>query len=304
MEYDFELDYVKKQIHERKATKVLIQLPEGLKKYGKEILDELSTVCDPVLSADPCFGACDIVTMLGYLTIHFGHSEFNHPNTKNQPVIYVNVKSSKNVIPVVEKALPQLGKKVGIITTAQHVHTIPEVKEFLKRNGKEAFTGKGKGFATQEAQILGCDVNSALAVAKDVDCFLYIGSGRFHPIGMSGKTAKPVIQANPYSGEVSLMKPEAWDKEMHIRKEKAHKAETYAIITCSKPGQHFSDISYIRKKLEAKGKKAYTINLNLITPNVLDYLPFDAFVITACPRIVLDDWKNYKKPILLPGEID
>jgi 2-(3-amino-3-carboxypropyl)histidine synthase len=303
MEYDFELDYVKKEIQKRGAKNVLIQLPEGLKTYGKQILEELGSVCEPVLSAEPCFGACDIITMPDYLTVHFGHSEFNHPNTKDQPVIYANVKYLGSVLPVVEKALPQLGNKVGIITTAQHVHAIPEIKEFLKKNGKEGFTAKGRGFATQEAQILGCDVNAALAVAEDVDCFLYIGSGKFHPIGMSGKTQKPVIQANPYTNEVSEMKLSDWEKEMHIRKEKAHNAKSIAIITCSKLGQSFGSVEQIRKKIETDGRKSYVLNMDLITPDKLDYLPFDAFVITACPRIVLDDWKNYKKPILLPGEV-
>jgi len=51
-------------------------------------------------------------------------------------------------------------------------------------------------------------------------------------------------------------------------------------------------------------KKAYKIIIENITPDVLDYLPFDAFIITACPRIVYDDWKNYKKPVLLPNEYE
>lgn len=303
MDYDFELDRVRKEIKKRNAKKVLVQLPEGLKQYSKHILDELGVICEPVLSADACYGACDVQVLPGFdLTVHFGHSEFISQNTKGlKNVIYVNCKSNLDIKPVVEKAIPKLGKRVGIITTAQHVHKVDEVRKLLEKAGKKVFVGKSKTHASKEGQILGCDVNAALEVEGNVDSYLYIGSGRFHPLGL--KSNKLIIQANPYSEKVNVIKPGETDKEMWIRKEKAHKAKDIAIVISSKPGQHFSDVDNLKKRIENGGKKSYVVSMDEITPEKLDYLPYDAFVITACPRIVLDDWKNYKKPVLLPNEL-
>ena len=45
-------------------------------------------------------------------------------------IMHVYAKSNKDVLPVVSKALQFLGKKVGIVTTIQHLHKMEEVKEF------------------------------------------------------------------------------------------------------------------------------------------------------------------------------
>ena len=59
----------------------------------------------------------------------------------------------------------------------------------------------------------------------------------------------------------------------------------------------------LKKILEEKGYKAFIIVMDDITPEKLLGYQVDAFVITACPRIVVDDWKNYTKPLLLPEEV-
>ena len=79
-----------------------------------------------------------------------------------------------------------------------------------------------------------------------------------------------------------------------MRISKAMKAKNFAFVYSTKPWQ---------KLFKGKvPKTSYKIVMENISPDTLDYLPFDAFIITACPRIVLDDWKNYKKPVLSPNE--
>jgi len=103
---------------------------------------------------------------------------------------------------------------------------------------------------------------------------------------------------------VSSIDPEKVYREKFLRIAKAHDSRVFGVVIGTKPGQkNFEEGEKVRKKLERKGKKAYLIAMNEISPERLDYLPFDAFVITACPRIVMDDWKNYKKPLLLPEDI-
>ncbi|RLG21677.1 diphthamide biosynthesis enzyme Dph2 [Candidatus Micrarchaeota archaeon] len=287
MDYDFEFERVKKEIVRRKAKKVLVQLPEGLKQYAKEIMDKLSeTGAEIILSADPCYGACDIKVNYD-LTIHYGHTQM----IPSKNVVYVPCYSKKDVMPVVKKAEQLLPKSVGIVTTAQHLHKVAEVMNYLKKKSFSVHVHRN-------AQILGCDVSNALAIKDKVDGFLFIGSGLFHPQMLSFATKKKVIRADPYTGEVEKVE-ENWEKERYIRISKAVKASTFAIVIGEKPGQ-----KHLRQAMELKKKipNSYLISAENIKPELLDYLPFDAFVITACPRIVLDDWKNYKKALLLPDE--
>jgi 2-(3-amino-3-carboxypropyl)histidine synthase len=79
MTYDLELEKAVKSILKNKAKKVLIQLPDGLKPKGKEIVDFLveKTKAEIFLFGGTCFGACDIPDCKGYdLLIQFGHSKW------------------------------------------------------------------------------------------------------------------------------------------------------------------------------------------------------------------------------------
>ena len=41
-----------------------------------------------------------------------------------------------------------------------------------------------------------------------------------------------------------------------------------------------------------------------INPDVLlPYMDLDGFVVTACPRIAIDDSQMYKKPLITPKEL-
>ncbi len=289
--YDFEIKRINQEIKKRKAKRVLIQLPEGLKSEFVRIADSLDA--ETVLSGDPCFGACDIQTMPGTdLTIHFGHAKM----LDSDKVIYVEAHSDVDVTAVVEKAAKVLsGKTIGIVTTVQHVHELPKAQKILERRGKKVVIG---------GHVLGCDQANAEKIKQKVDEFLFIGSGRFHGLGVMYATGKKVLLADPYTGIVEGIDPAKAEKDKYLRKTKAMNASVYGVVVGAKPGQkNLAAAEKVLQRLKKEGKKAHIIIMNEIMPERLDYLPFDAFVITACPRIVIDDWKNYKKPILLPEEL-
>ena len=60
----------------------------------------------------------------------------------------------------------------------------------------------------------------------------------------------------------------------------------------------------LRRMLEENGRSADVIVLEEFHPDRL--LPFDAdaFVSTACPRIAIDDYLRYPKPLLTPVEVE
>jgi 2-(3-amino-3-carboxypropyl)histidine synthase len=212
--------------------------------------------------------------------------------------IFIPAYLKKDPLPSVEKALKRLRgyKRIGLIATAQHLNQLDGIRRFLSANGKISVEG---------GQILGCNLENARRIAENVDCFLYIGSGRFHPLKVSVSTDKPVVTANPYSNSSNVISQE--DKRRYIKRRKgrlmkALEAEIFGILISTKEGQfNMEKAVETQKRIRDKGKKALLFAGSEITPENL--LPFkvDAWVNTACPRLA-DDF--FDKPLLKPEELE
>jgi len=221
--FDFEEERVKLEIRNFGARRVLIQLPEGLKPkalYVAKIVEEMGVL--PIVSADPCYGACDLATteaenLKADLIIHYGHSKLiKHERV---PTIYVEARAIQHVDSVVEKAMPKLEKwhTIGLVTTVQHVQTLDEVRERLIRAGKTVVIGDA-GRLGYPGQIIGCDYTNATSVTSDVEAFLFVGGGRFHALGVALSTSKPTIVADPYDMTTFSVNKDA----ERIRRERCH----------------------------------------------------------------------------------
>lgn len=77
MEYDLELEKVVKIIKEKNAKTVLIQLADGLKPRGTEIVKYLehNTNATIFLWLETCYGVCDVPNVQMDLVVQFGHNE-------------------------------------------------------------------------------------------------------------------------------------------------------------------------------------------------------------------------------------
>ncbi len=216
----------------------------------------------------------------------------------NTKTIYIPCRSKKEVIPAVKSAIEILKnnnfKTVGLITTAQHLHELDNVKKFLEKNNINTLIG---------GQVLGCDQRAAELIENKIDAFLYIGSGRFHPLGVAVKTNKPVILCNPYSCECD----EISDDEKQNRKNKqkrrlmrAAAAKTIGILISTKPGQfNLKLANELKEKLENIGKSVFLFAGESINPENVPGFCVDAFINTACPRINED---HFEKAVINPGE--
>jgi 2-(3-amino-3-carboxypropyl)histidine synthase len=310
LDYDLKLELVCQTILKEHYKTILLQFPEGLKVIATKIKDfiEEKTQANIIISADPCFGACDIPFSNEGLQldmiVQFGHASM--PNLiSNLPVMFVEAHSKIDVMPVVKKALGSLSKRVGLITTVQHIQRIPDVADFLRDNGKEVQIGRGTGRVLHDGQVLGCNLTSATSISHDVDCFLFIGSGNFHAIGVELSTKKPVYIADPHLNEVRNIN-EIKDRllrQRHGAITQAQKAQSFGIIVGTKPGQVRLNLAYDLKKMaETYEKRAYIIIQNEITSEKLKGFSVEAFVSCACPRIAIDDFMRYSIPILTPQE--
>ena len=308
--YDFRLDEVLEKIKEIDAKVVGVQFPEGLKIHAVSVAERIENETGAVvlISGDPCYGACDVsdthMEGLADLIVHFGHIEF--PIDYKVPVLFIEAYSKIDINNILKKSLEFLQdyKKIGIVTTIQHLHLIDQMRDFLTRNGKEVVTEEGAG--TREGQVLGCNFSAIKDV--DADAFLFVGSGNFHALGITLFTEKPVFIADPYMNEVRTI-DEFRDRILRIRFAKITKAvdaQKFGIIVSSKRGQFRLDLAKSLKNMINKEKKeAFIIMLDNISPDLLlPYMDIDAFVVTACPRVAIDDANMYKKPLLTPKELE
>jgi len=305
--FDFEEERVKQEILRLGAKRVLIQLPEGLKTEAPRLARTIERFgVQPIISADPCYGACDLATTeaesLGVdLIVHYGHSKL--VKYERVPTIYVEARATVNVNDAVEKALPMLEewRKIGLATTVQHVQTLDGVKEILLSVGKTVVIGD-TGRLNYPGQVVGCDYSNAKSVAKDVEAFLFIGGGQFHAIGIALSTSRPTVVADPYDKRAFSVDREAQKiiKQRWASIEEAKKARRFAVLVGLKPGQKRLEEAYsIKQKLEENRKVVCLFVVREVVPEVLMEFPtVDAYVNTACPRISLDDASRFQKPVL------
>jgi len=309
--FDFEENRLRDEIARRGAKRVLIQLPEGLKTEGPRlaaVVEEAGATA--IVSADPCYGACDLALLdaevLGVdLIIHFGHSEMMQ--NERVPIIYIEAKARVDVKAAVDKAIPLLNhwKTIGLVTTVQHVHKLKEVEDMLQSAGKKVVIGEARGSVKYAGQVIGCDYSTAKSVSKGVDAFLFVGGGRFHAIGVALATGKPTVVADPYEERAYSVDREV---ERILRQRwasinEARKAEKFGILIGLKSGQRrFKEALAIKEKLKKSGKVTL-LALREVSPEALMEFPsIDAFVNTACPRISLDDASKFLKPVLTLNE--
>ena len=309
--FDFEEERIKQKIAKLGAKRVLLQLPEGLKQEGPSLAKTIEkTGALPIISSDPCYGACDLATAeaesLGVdLIVHFGHSKL--VKHEQVPTIYVETRAIITIAEVLEKAVPLLSKygKIGLVTTVQHVQTLDEAREILVHAGKTVVVGDA-GRVPYPGQVIGCDYSNVKSIANGVDVFLFIGGGRFHALGIALSTSKPTIIADPYENRAYSINEDVHKvlKQRYACIEEAGHAKTLGVLIGLKMGQkHLNEALKIKKTAEKTGKAAFLFAGREFSPETLFEFPsVDAFVNTACPRISLEAPSKFIKPVLTINE--
>jgi 2-(3-amino-3-carboxypropyl)histidine synthase len=309
--FDFEEERIKQEITKLGAKRVLLQLPEGLKPEGPRLAKIIEkTGALPIISADPCYGACDIATTeaehLGIdLILHFGHAKL--VKHEQVPTVYVEARATVTVDDAVEKSVPLLSKwdKIGLATTVQHVQALAHAREILVRAGKTVVIGDA-GRMNYSGQVSGCDYSNVRSIANDVEAFLFIGGGRFHALGIALSTSKPTIIADPYEKRAYSIDGEAQKilKQRWACIAEAEHAKTFGVIVGLKPGQkRLDDALKIKEIAEKNGKAAFLLAIREILPeSLMEFPTVDAYVNTACPRISLDAPSKFRKPVLTVNE--
>jgi 2-(3-amino-3-carboxypropyl)histidine synthase len=157
-----------------------------------------------------------------------------------------------------------------IITTIQY---LDEVKKL-------------KGYKIA-GQVLGC--NTEIIKNSKAQAFLYIGTGRFHPLIIAYRTKKKVYIFDPHTSNFSQIKQEDiqnFEKRKIGAMLKYFNADKVGILVSTKPGQY-----NLKKALEFQKKckkQSYIFLCNSIS-NLENFPDIQCWVNTACPRIFEDD---------------
>ncbi|MGD0643627.1 MAG: diphthamide biosynthesis enzyme Dph2 [Candidatus Bathyarchaeia archaeon] len=309
--FDFEEERIKQEITKLGAKRVLLQLPEGLKPEGPrlaKIVEKNGALA--IISADPCYGACDIAVSEGEslgvdLILHFGHSKLlKHEQI---PTVYIEARATVKVDEAVEQSLQLLGKyyRIGLATSVQHLQTLNQARDILIRSGKTVIIGDS-GQMSYPGQVTGCNYSNVKSIADKVEAFLFIGGGMFHALGIALSTSKPTFIADPYDNRAFSINAEAQKilKKRWACIEEAQRAKTFGVFVGLKPGQkRFDEALRIKKLAEQHGKVAYLLAVREIIPEtLLEFPSIDAYVNVACPRISLDAPAKFSKPVLTVNE--
>ena len=308
--FDFELETISRWISDGGYASVALQMPEGLKIRAPEISEfiERETGAVPVIVGRPCYGACDLFDYHGWADalVHFGHSPI--PSQGEDPnVLYVESRSDADVDDSILGSLSTLPGSVGLLATVQYLGLIPKVRRILESSGRSVHVGVGDSRICHPGQVLGCNCSAAEAVDDDVEGFLFIGEGDFHPLAAAFGMEKQVLVLNPVTGEVRDM-AEKRDRILRRRFaaiQGARDAQSFLVIVCSKVGQDRSELADgIVGLLRSHGRTAFKVVIEEVNPTALMSYQVDAFVNTACPRIAMDDAARYPKPMLTPPELE
>jgi len=193
------------------------------------------------------------------------------------------------------KVLPE---NIGYVTTVQFLDYNDEIKNFLESKGKKVFVDKKRQL--YDGQLLGCDQGGAEKVEQNVDAFLYIGTGKFHPLGVALKTIKEVFCYDPINAIMSKIDSNEVKRYNNKRKGaylKFLESNEIGLLVSIKPGQNnFKKAVELKEQL--KDKNCYIFVFDSLDFNQIENFPFiGCWVNTACNRI-LDDYEKFPKPLV------
>ncbi len=308
---DLQADRVLDTIKTMGYHSIALEGPEGLKPslIRLALKIEKETGVNVIVLGEPCRGPCDLrseaIREAIDAAFHFSHTQTTRSKVKVH-YIETRVPPSPNWDKKMQSLLKLLEqkKKIGLLTTPPYFELAEIVEKNLKKRGFTVIKEREAPFK-KAGQILGCDARPAESVESKVDVYLYVGDGLFHPVGVALKTGKPVLQIGPETGPIDV----AEKAERLLRKrltiiEKAREKKVFGVVIGLKRGQkRVKEALDIKEKLQRHGYTAILVAMDEITgEKIMNLQGIEALVITACPRVALEDQENLGLPAITSKE--
>jgi len=298
--------------------RILVQVPAGLRKQALKYASDLEKEGnDVIISAENYFGACDLrdseaISLGCDKIVHYGHVKFVNSKIPVEFIEYRLPCDRARLESILKGSWKQIEQfeSFGLVSSLQFLDWLPVLKELLETRGKKVEIGKsekpyGNKPELHTGQLLGCDGNAGLSVAGKVDCFISLGSGKFHALAVALETKKPLFMLDIERGEIrsAEAEKELFFKQKAVAVSRAKDAKTFGIVISTKPGQKFFSAQDLKKIIEGKERKAYIFACDELKPEKIEDFPVDCIVSTACPRIAIEDRVQFSKPIVNPDEL-
>ena len=300
------------RLREMKASKILLQIPDGLKPESFNLFNKFSKEFNVIISSQSFYGACDIGNMEVYrdvdCIVQFGHSEI--PNIKyTKPILFIEyfykqIELDDGIFSILAE---NLVKNVGLLSSVQYYKEMEYVNGKLKELGYNVIVGNVDGRMKYPGQVLGCNFSAAHSIAAKVDAYLLVSTGLFHGIGAQLSTDKPVYILDLNNRSIRNIQPDIdkFLRKRYARIEPAIDAKKFAIVIDTKIGQYRKKLAYsIYNRVKGMGRDAIIVTADNINPVDFQNLMCDAVVFTGCPRVSIDDEDKFSMPVLTPIEFE
>jgi len=291
--------------------RLVLVVPGGLVRRAQEMAHTLSreTGADVISLTRSCFGACDLPSPEeapgAQAIVTLGHAPI--PNMRlDRPTYFVEMRSNEGDPLRLAEAVSKAGlpSNLGLVYAIQHQNLVAPLVEALREKGIQARLGGGDRRLAYPGQALGCNYTSAESIRGEVEGFLFLGTGLFHPLGLALAVDKPVWALDPLREEIEP----PIDREAMIRRRlltiaQAQDARTWGILVSSFAGQNrWAMAERLADRANRHGREPQILVFRRLDPRDLLGRNLDAYVCTACPRIALDDGALYDRPMLTPPE--
>ena len=203
-------------------------------------------------------------------------------------------------------------KTVGLYGSVQFCNQLETVKQQLRDLEINIITSKADRTHVS-SQLLGCDnyhssLNLPAQEEQEMDCYLYIGDGKFHPLALvygqkdkAKEGIKEIICNDPIQKKMSLVSMN--DIKTILQKYKGSllkflTAKNIGVIVTIKPGQEqFRPSLALEKKFPEK--KFYYFIDNVVSFDQLENFNFiDVWINTTCPRVGFDDQEKFRRGVI------
>ncbi|KSW11729.1 hypothetical protein CF15_02625 [Pyrodictium occultum] len=320
--YMFDFNHVAEAVNTRRSELLILEAPQGMVR----LLERLAGFLEACLGVrvavrlEPSFGACsaslDALDMFGgrAILVHIGHGEYVYPlcwrGSCSQGLpggVYLveaeylggdpEALSSKLL-----EALERHGwSRVAVGYSVQHRRLAAMIAGKLSSSGV---------VVRAASSVLGCYYYNLTKLRGAVDAYLVVAGGYFHALGLGLALggSKPVLRVDPYTSSVDdigglVSKTLA---RRYWLMQQASRASSLGIIVGLLPGQYRPWIAdYLSRLAEKRGIRHRVILARYLSREYLDNLSpgdYDAFVVTSCPRLAIEDLGDYYKPVLTPAE--
>src|SRR3989338_8817834 len=202
-------------------------------------------------------------------------------------------------------------KTVALYASVQFVNNLDQIRKRLAENNIDVITSQADRTHVK-GQLLGCyNYHHSLNLSKDdstaVDCYLYIGDGKFHPLALvyaqkDMQEMREIVCSDPLTKKMTLMGVADIKKILLKYRASLMKyltAKTVGVIVTIKPGQEQFRPSLVLEKRYANKKFYYFID-NVVSFDQLENFNFiEVWVNTTCPRVGIPFLQNQRRPELL-----